>query len=202
MKEILITIKQLVFDPVKKETKTQEYTILKEDFMYYLDDSKTLQPFMPYEVKGDHKYSKDTLIPNINLIKELLIDSKDKIKMINIIQKSHKEDIDKAWEQIEYIKNQKFGQEEKEKAKKKGKRVKKIPIECCKSIKEMDNIIICVNSYTKEIDGKKYFIDLYECEGKKYFVRLTDITDGYNEIDFDSFKDKYCQPTLFDYFEI
>lgn len=83
------------------------------------------------------------------------------------------------------------------------KRVKKIPIECCKSINEINGLITCINSYTMNIQNQNIFIDLYECDEKYYFVRLIDITDDkYEEIDFDKFKQKYSQPTLFDFFEI
>lgn len=125
-----------------------------------------------------------------------------------IKENKHKKDLEYIWNQIYWIKNQKFGQEEKKDNKEettKRKRKVKIPLQCCKSIKEIPEVedIKMINYYSSKIDGKEYLFDIISTKQGHFYVNVVDITNGYNEIDFYKFKDKYCQPTLFDdFFEI
>lgn len=125
-----------------------------------------------------------------------------------IKENKHKKDLEYIWNQIYWIKNQKFGQEEKKdnkETKPKRKRKLKIPLQCCKGINELqeNEDIKMINYYSLKINSKEYLFDIISTKQGHFYVNVVDITDGYNEIDFYDFKNKYCQPTLFDdFFEI
>lgn len=86
----------------------------------------------------------------------------------------------------------------------KGKRYIKVPLDMCRPMNELNSSehIEYIGFYSKEIDSHEYLIDIIQTASKKYFVSVTDVTDGYDEIDLNVFKEKYGQPTLFDYFNI
>ena len=88
--------------------------------------------------------------------------------------------------------------------KEKGKRYIKVPIGMCKPMSELTSKehIEYVGFYSKEIDNREYISDIIQTASKNYYVRIIDVTDGYEEIDLNVFKEKYGQPTLFDYFDI
>ena len=84
----------------------------------------------------------------------------------------------------------------------KQKRKVKIPIQYCKSINEIqsDEEVDIINYYPITLDNHEYIIDVISTKQKHFYVRITDITNGYKEIDFYEFKNKYSQPSLFDNF--
>lgn len=87
----------------------------------------------------------------------------------------------------------------------KRKRNIKVPISYCKSLLELpDNEEIqTINFYSTIINGNEYLFDIISTKQKHFYISITDITNGYSELDFNEFKNKYSQPTLFDdFFEI
>ena len=86
-----------------------------------------------------------------------------------------------------------------------GKRYLKVPINMCKDIKEIDRTEkkVYVGFYSKVIDNKEILIDIIQTDSNNFYVRLIDVTGGkYEDIDFYEFKEKYSEPTLFDYFDL
>lgn len=89
--------------------------------------------------------------------------------------------------------------------KKTGKRYVKVPIGMCRPMNELTSKehIEYVGFYSKEIESNTYLIDIIQTSTKNYFVEITDVTDNrYDKIDLNKFKEKYGQPTLFDYFDL
>ena len=90
-----------------------------------------------------------------------------------------------------------------ENKKKLKKRILKVPISDCYSMSQLSGEIATVNYYETMIDNVNYLIDIISTKDKRFYVRMTDITNNrYEEIDFDKFKMKYKQPTLFDLWNI
>lgn len=88
---------------------------------------------------------------------------------------------------------------------KKGKRYIKVPLNLCRPMNELSSNehLEYIGFYSKEIDSKEYLIDIKQTTSNNYYVQITDVTDGnYKPIDLDWFKDKYGQPSLFDFFDI
>lgn len=91
----------------------------------------------------------------------------------------------------------------KEQTKKpKRKRNIKVPISYCKSIRELpvNEEIQTINYYSSVLDGNEYIFDIISTKQKHFYVKVTNITNEYVEIDFNEFKSKYSQPSLFDDF--
>ena len=175
-------------------------------FYYTINDRDPVR-FSPYKINGEKNQQ------DIEDIKKLL-DDEDKQEILDNIKKIHEEHVDQTWAEISAIKEQlekeKQAEEDKKEAqkeanKKKGRtRPLKIPIEKCKDIKELtaDKTIENSNFYVSKIDDKNYLIDIIKTSDMQFYVRITDITDGYEEIDFNEFKKKYAQPSLFDFWNI
>ena len=79
-----------------------------------------------------------------------------------------------------------------------------IPLTLCKDMKELtpNKSIESINFYKTNINDKEYLIDIIRTSNMNYYVRITDVTNGYDEIDFNEFKKKYGQPSLFDFWDI
>lgn len=187
------------------------FTVYKIGSMYYFNDGQNEYNFIPYIVNGEKIYAKNEMIYDLSDFIEHFnkyCPNEDIEPVLELINKYHIEDIKRILEKIEWIKQQKFGQEENKDNKEettKRKRKVKIPLQYCKSIKEIPEIedIKMINYYSSKIDGKEYLFDIISTKQGHFYVNVVDITNEYNEIDFYDFKDKYCQPTLFDdFFEI
>lgn len=86
---------------------------------------------------------------------------------------------------------------------KKKKRKIKIPISYCKDMNELSKqhkTIKSVNYYQTKIEQREYLFDIIETIDKQYYIHIVDITSGYEDLDFNKFKARYSQPTLFDDF--
>lgn len=84
-------------------------------------------------------------------------------------------------------------------------RITKVSISDCLSMDMLtsDSEIAMINFYEDIIDDVHYIIDIISTKNKKFYVRMTDVTDGkYEDVDFNEFKKKYAQPTLFDLWNI
>ena len=193
---------------MKEIFKYNNFTVYKDGFMYYFSDGKNEYNFIPYKVNGEKTYSKGKSIFDLSdFIKYFneYCKGENIEDVLDIIHKNHIEDVSKAWDNIEYIENLKLGQDEKEKSKEeksKRKRKVRIPLQCCKSIAEipLNEEIDTIKYYNVSIDKHEYLVDIISTKQKHFYVGVTDITNGYEEIDFYEFKNKYCQPTLFDDF--
>ena len=89
--------------------------------------------------------------------------------------------------------------------KKKGNRYVNVPLGMCRSIKELTSKeqIEYIGFYSKTIKDKEYLIDIIRTSSKNYYADITDVSnDMYNKVEFSVFKEKYGQPTLFDYFDL
>ena len=87
----------------------------------------------------------------------------------------------------------------------KNKRCLKVPLSMCRSMNEIKHgeHILYGGYYEHHFDGKDLLIDILKTDANRFYVRITDTTDDkYDEIDFNEFKRKYAQPTLFDFLDI
>jgi hypothetical protein len=113
------------------------------------------------------------------------------------------------WNNIRFLKKQsaeeKKIEKEKEKQKKEKTRRIKIPLNYCYDYNEItiDENIEYINFYDTRINGHDYLIDIYKTTDNKFYIKIVDISDGnYKNVDFNEFKKKYAQPSLFDFFNI
>lgn len=113
------------------------------------------------------------------------------------------------WNNIRFLKKQsveeKKIEKEKEKQKKEKTRRIKIPLNYCYDYNEItiDDNIEYINFYDTKINGHDYLIDIYKTTDNKFYVKIVDISDGnYKNVDFNEFKKKNAQPSLFDFFNI
>lgn len=84
-------------------------------------------------------------------------------------------------------------------------RTLKIPLQLCSSIKVFPKgkTIEKINYYIAHVGNIDYLIDIFGTTDKYFYVNITDVTDNkYEEVDFNEFKRKYMQPSLFDFFDI
>ena len=113
------------------------------------------------------------------------------------------------WNNIRYLKKQsaeeKKIEKEKEKQKKEKTRRVKIPLNYCYDYNKItiDDNIAYMNFYETRINGHDYIIDIYKTTENKFYIKMVDISDGnYKNVDFNKFKKKNMQPSLFDFFNI
>ena len=119
------------------------------------------------------------------------------------------EKLNAVWNNIKYIKLQlieekKIEKENEKNKKKENKRRIQIPLDYCRDINELtkDKTISYIGFYEQNINGNTYIFDIIGTIDKQFYVRVTNTTNEYVEIDFNKFKAKYCQPSLFSFFDI
>lgn len=178
-------------------------------YYYYINGNEFC--FTPYVVCDEKQYKKKNIIYDINDFVEACKNytCDDFInRILDIIKKSHEEDIKSVWEKIDYIKQLKISQDDKDEKKntkpKKRKRLLKIPLNEVKDLKFicLDEIIVNINYYTTKLNNHEYIIDIYKTDKNNFYVTLVDITNGYQEINIDQLKKKTNIQLSFDFFNI
>lgn len=185
-------------------------SIYEDDFsmFYYSIDNSELHEFKPYVVQNKkvERKGKTIILEDINDLKNIIdkrCSSEYYKETILYVKSKLKDNIDKCLNRIKEISQADFGSPQK-KENKESKRNVKIPILLCKDIKyigENETITFC-NFYETTINNNDFIIDIYRTDINNYYVSITDITNGYELIDFNEFKQKYSQPTLFDFLDI
>lgn len=87
----------------------------------------------------------------------------------------------------------------------KRKRPVLIPLRMCKDVKDItsDKHIEYINFYKTRIENNDYLIDIYKTSDMMFYVQMFNITDdNYEQVDFNEFKRKHMQPSLYDFFDI